>query len=441
MTNETATVSPAQMRADKHCSVGTSKTARRANVAASTVADFERGKRSPVPNNLDAMRTALENGGINFPPGGAVVATPRQTDGAKLSPTGEPVHLIDAADLSQWAGRLDSKGMFPQLIHRLILVSTGNEVGVIRFRSTDSIQQEGWDGICEQMAAKNHPWLPSGTSGWELATKRESILSKAQEDYTKRTADALELVRERSTFVFASLRSWAKGSIWAKSKREEKRWADVRVVDADDLVHWIELYPSVGFWLASHLGKLPRGILPLTDAWHEWRPATNWPLTPEIVLAGRDNEAIDLLNWLRATPTVRSVQADSPDDAIAFLYASIDLLPEPHREFYLIRAVRAFDAETLRTLGRSPSPLIIIMEPSEPGLARRLVEQGHHVFVAYGSAVGIGDVDTVLPRATHEDFQSALAAMGVPEIETIRLDSRLSPQPCGSTPFDSSRIR
>jgi hypothetical protein len=367
------------------------------------------------------MCTAFGTEGVNFLPGGAVVGPPGQIEDAKLSPSGEPIHLIGAADLSQWAGRLDSKGMFPQLIHRLILVSTHNAVCRVRFRSTDSIQQEGWDGVCEQYASKGHPWLPLGTSGWELATQRDGIQSKAQEDYKKRTGNALELVRERSTFVFASLRTWAKGSVWEKSKREEKKWADVRVIDADDLVHWIELYPSVGFWLASHLGKLPRGVVPLIDVWQEWRPATNWPLTPEIVLAGRDDEAMGLLNWLRAAPSVRSVQADSPDDAIAFLYASIDLLPEPHREFYLMRALRAFDPETVRTLGSSPSPLIIIMDPSEPGLAGRLVEQGHHVFIAYGSAVGIPDVNTVLPRATHEEFQSALVGMGIPEAETIQL--------------------
>jgi len=47
--------------------------AEKAAVATSTLADFERGHRSPVPNNLDAIRSALEAAGISFPPGGAVL--------------------------------------------------------------------------------------------------------------------------------------------------------------------------------------------------------------------------------------------------------------------------------------------------------------------------------------------------------------------------------
>lgn len=37
-----------------------------AGVARSTVADWERGVRQPVPNNLRALQTALETAGIRF---------------------------------------------------------------------------------------------------------------------------------------------------------------------------------------------------------------------------------------------------------------------------------------------------------------------------------------------------------------------------------------
>jgi transcriptional regulator with XRE-family HTH domain len=422
MTTNEFSVSPAQIRAARALLAwNQSELANRSKVAASTVADFERGKRSPVVNNLEAMRTALESGGITFLPGGAIAGPPPELQHSTLAPTGKPIRLIEAIDLSQWAERRDSQGMFPQLIHRLILAATGNSFTRLRFPSAESIQHESWDGISEQSAVKNLPWLPLGLAGWELSTQRRGIASKAEEDYRKRTDDSRELIREQSTFVFVSLKSWAKGQVWAQSKLAEAKWADVKVIDSDDLVHWIELYPSVGYWLASHLGKLPLGALPLTDGWHEWRLATNWPLSSDIVLAGRDNEAIDILKWLRGTPSVRSVQADSPDEAMAFLHATIDLLPEPHRSFYLMRSLRVHTPEAARTLGGSPSPLIVVMEASEPGLAARLAAQGHHVFVAYGSAVGISDINMVLPRSPHEAFQHALEDMGVPEAESIAL--------------------
>ena len=40
--------------------------ASRAGVAVSTVADFERGQRNPVPNNASAIRYALESAGVQF---------------------------------------------------------------------------------------------------------------------------------------------------------------------------------------------------------------------------------------------------------------------------------------------------------------------------------------------------------------------------------------
>ncbi|MFQ5938580.1 MAG: helix-turn-helix domain-containing protein [Alphaproteobacteria bacterium] len=40
--------------------------AKAANVAKQTVADFERGARTPFPNNLAAIRRALESAGVVF---------------------------------------------------------------------------------------------------------------------------------------------------------------------------------------------------------------------------------------------------------------------------------------------------------------------------------------------------------------------------------------
>ena len=163
--------------------------------------------------------------------------------------------------------------------------------------------------FANMMFRKPFRGFQSGVSGWELATQRQNLSSKANDDYKKRTANALGLKPSDSTFVFATLRSWNKGAEWSKPKKAEGTWSDVKVLDANDLVHWIELYPSVGYWLASYLRKLPDRLLPLEDLWKEWRQATDLPLSAEIVLAGRDDEAIDTLKWLRAEPSVRTVQA------------------------------------------------------------------------------------------------------------------------------------
>jgi len=43
--------------------------AKLAHVSLSTVRDFEKGRRVPIANNLDAMRKALESKGISFEAG------------------------------------------------------------------------------------------------------------------------------------------------------------------------------------------------------------------------------------------------------------------------------------------------------------------------------------------------------------------------------------
>ncbi len=40
--------------------------ANRANVSVSTLKDFERGKRVPIKNNVDAIRAALEGAGLSM---------------------------------------------------------------------------------------------------------------------------------------------------------------------------------------------------------------------------------------------------------------------------------------------------------------------------------------------------------------------------------------
>jgi transcriptional regulator with XRE-family HTH domain len=284
---------------------------RQAQVGTSTVADFERGHRTPIANNADAIRVALEKAGISFLTGGAVIGAPPPLAPAARA-GGIPIRWVNATDLSQWAERRDGQGTIPELLTRLIRAAT-RMAARIHFPSDESVQLPGWDGTCEVEGGTEH--VPSGSSGREIGTQRAGIGAKASEDYEKRTADPLGINRVEATFVFVTPRHWRGKGKWAEARRKEKRWADVRAYDADDLVHWIELYPAVGHWLAVAMGRRPQGVLQLQDAWEEWSLSTRRPLTPELMLAGRDEDAVQILQWLRGKPSLLSVQGESVDEA------------------------------------------------------------------------------------------------------------------------------
>lgn len=95
-------------------------------MATSTVADLERGQRTPVSNNTPAIRGALEGAGIRFLPTGVVIgpAVPGITPSEH---PGTPIRWVSAADLSSWADRADSTSSLPTLLFGPCSVLTRRE--------------------------------------------------------------------------------------------------------------------------------------------------------------------------------------------------------------------------------------------------------------------------------------------------------------------------
>jgi transcriptional regulator with XRE-family HTH domain len=405
-------ITPAQVRAARAL-LGWSQQelARHAQIGSSTVADFEREKRVPVPQNLAAMAAALEKAGIQFGPAGAVAGgPPTPAAPAPMQRGTTPKRWIDATDLKIWADRREAQAVMPEVLRRLIRAALG-QAATLRFPSGDSVQMPGWDGTCE--VERGTDYIPSGSSCWEIGIQREKIRKKADDDYKKRTTGFFG--QASATFVFVTPRRWRDKGKWAKQKAAEGKWADVKAYDADDIEAWIELYPGVGQWLAVKMGKRPPGLRQLEEAWEEWSLSAKWPLTTDLILAGRDEEATGVLKWLRGPGAVLSVQADTTDEAIAFLYAAIAELPPDHRLQYYARCLIATTADQARALGDSPSRLILVLDGADDGLANRLVQQGHHVYVAHGSDLGTpGDV-LRLSRPPLHAMESALKDMHVQE--------------------------
>jgi transcriptional regulator with XRE-family HTH domain len=387
-----------------------------ARVSPSTIADFERGVRTPVANNAQAIRDALERKGLQFFAGGVV-----EKDLLPRQPTLRPGTLmrwITATDLAQWGERRDGQSGMPELVRRLIFATLG-PAAEVTFPSGDSVQYPGWDGVC--ITAEGRGLVPAGGSAWEIGAQRAGIRNKADKDFKKRSAEPLNVDPAQTTFVFVTPQRFPRKEGWSAEKRASGPWRDVRVIDADDLVHWLETYPAVAQWLAVLVGRRPRGLRNISEAWDEWCRATRIPLTADIMVTDRDQEAADVLKWLKGPPSELAIQAGSVDEAIAFLRAAIDPLPAGHRLAYESRCLVVADVGTARDLVGIGSRLIIVLQGVEAGLAQRLVADGHHVYAAYGPEVRPVGNARELTRPWRQNLKMALSRMGVTDEEAHRL--------------------
>ncbi|TDR72050.1 helix-turn-helix domain-containing protein [Paludibacterium purpuratum] len=389
-----------------------------AHLATSTVADLERGQHTSIHQNAHAIREALEAQGLKFVAGGVV-----EKDMLSLQPLARPGALmrwINATHLSQWCEQREGQSSMPELIRRLIFATVG-PAAKVRFPSDESVQYAGLDGACTSPDGTS--FVPEGESAWEIGTQRTKITTKANGDFAKRTADPLGKDQAQTTFVFVTPQRFTGKDAWVSAKRKESPWLDVRAIDGDDLVHWLEMCPAVALWLATKIGRRPQGLRNLEEFWSEWTRATRPPLTHDILLTNRDQTQAAISKWLRSsTSEVISLQAEAPDEAIAFFYSSLCHFPENYRLHYLSQCVVADNADTARALIGLGTPLIIVLIDPEPGLAQRLVEDGHRVLTAHGpNAHDLNGNLLSLPKPWRSDLQNALMGAGLPEDDAHRL--------------------
>ena len=162
---------------------------------------------------------------------------------------------FDSSEIDNWSDKPDAHHRLPELIRRLVMATVPMPSG-IDIPSGSSVRLPGWDGLVD--VEGGNAWVPSGLSAWELSCENSrSLRNKATADYRKRTANPQGVDIPSTAFVFATTRRWAGKREWARERREEGLWADVRAIDADDLVAWLEQTPDVSVWFARLIGKLP----------------------------------------------------------------------------------------------------------------------------------------------------------------------------------------
>jgi hypothetical protein len=290
--------------------------------------------------------------------------------------------FITATDLKQWAASHEAQGDLPRLVRRLIHGTVGR---VVRrsMPAGDSVQSGGWDGIV--IVEGGNQFVPEGESAWEFGAGKDPS-GKAQDDYEKRTENPRGIDPQRFTFIFVTPRTWQGKTAWAIERMKEGKWLDVRAYDADDLELWLELAPAVQFWFAQYINKLPEAASDLETFWRDWAESTKPALTPELVLAGREQIAVTIHEWLRGSGQTLAMRAETPWEAIAAFAASVLSLPEEERLTWLARTGVVESAAAWSRLAVAPKGLILIPLFEVGDLFARATRGGHRVFIPLGRA-------------------------------------------------------
>lgn len=310
--------------------------------------------------------------------------------------------LVNALDLDRWAATLESKGLFPELMRRLLAQTPG--VTNINIRAREGTAAPGWDGAATSAGSA---FLPEGELRFEFGTNQDPK-RKASEDYEKRAQEAAGATDE--IFLFATPRNWAGAAEWAKERQKEGVFASVEAFDAHRLEGWLQSVPAVHCWISERLEKPTSGAQTLTAWWERLRRNCTIEVPPGFHTAGRHKEADKLLDLLATNDKVPSVQAAWRDDVLAFCHAV--LLQKDHAE--LERMLVVSNPEAWRYLAMQSSALIMIPVFDNPDIGLAL-GNGHrviHPVIVVNESRDDGDI-VRLPKIDRQGGFNLLTVAGL----------------------------
>jgi excisionase family DNA binding protein len=313
--------------------------------------------------------------------------------------------LVDGTQLSQWATTQDAQQRFPELVRRLLASTPG--ITNVSVRSGEGVSASGWDGRAESTGTA---YLPSGSLCFEFGVSGQPK-AKFDEDYQKRCDNPRGIVPADVTFVFVTPRRWSGAAAAADARRAEGVFADVRVLDADDLEGWLQATPAVHHWISELLGRRPRDAETLERWWARFQAQTDPALPAALFLAGRDPEREQLAKFFAGPPSVITVQAGWCDEAIAFVCATIEAMEreasKPVQPALLVSSAEVWDRVMIQ-LGRMT--LLPLFDGPDIATAQ---QRGHHVILPAGREQIARGTRIELPRPHRQGAVEAFEAAGV----------------------------
>lgn len=320
--------------------------------------------------------------------------------------------LIDRTDIEDWAKKHEGKGYFPYLISKLVYFSTlpGAQINI---PYGSAVYLPGWDGVI--WSEQHRPYVPAGTSLWEFGTNKD-FKTKADKDFDKRAANPLGHDASDCTYIFATPRLWKGKEQWRLEKLKLNLWKDILVLDAVDLMQWLDHSGPAAVWFAREIGKAPmEGALDAEQFWAEWSTGDAGQLVPKIITAGRSTESDQLCGFLDGNPGIITVQAKTKTEALAFIIAAADSFGEDQKKRFFSKTMVAEKEESFRTLSLNyaKTPLNLIPKFDDRSLITAAVSQGHHVIIPAGADDQISRESIALPTIGREGQVEGLTEMGL----------------------------
>ena len=233
------------------------------------------------------------------------------------------LYRISANDIEHYfSSEKEGQDTLPILIRKLV-DAENEQLTESDFPGGNSSQRHGNDGFTQ--TKEGTKFVPEGVTVWEFGTNKRQV-SKANEDFDKRTADKSKNSRDKrseQTYIFVTSRNWPGCRNWANTKDEEEEFKSVRCYDASALEQWLECYPRIQLWFAELRGIDTLGLSTLEQSWKQWSSIADPMLSPKLYENSVVKVAPSILRWVKdPTDRIFKIQGNTREEVKAFFGAA-----------------------------------------------------------------------------------------------------------------------
>ena len=308
-------------------------------------------------------------------------------------------HIVQASELNRYPEeqKNQAQAVIPELVNHLVRQSVPDATNC-RIPYGNAINQPGMDGIvnCENGYP---PYVPDGKSYWEIGTGRNPR-DKASKDLQKRTEQLDEKDRASSSFVVVTPRDAGMGG-WAERSQAEwvaghsdKGWKEIRVIDGIQLADWMREYPSIGRWMATKIGIIPR-LGGVTTPLEHWKTICNSgqgndpQLPAELFVATREGPCAALESLFKGEIKSNRLLlfAESERDVNDFVAAYLASLEKDTGRLFANQCLFISDESAWRSFVELRQSHVLVASPSlgldadNQDLQTIAVNRGHRIII------------------------------------------------------------